>query len=53
MLGEQLHVVVRPDTIPQLIKQLDNGKGLLWGPVGRDCDSDGERQAAGLVHEPP
>src|SRR6516164_6410635 len=52
ILSEQLHVVVRPDTIPQLIKQLDNGKGLLCGPVGRDCESDGERQAArGLVHD--
>jgi hypothetical protein len=26
---EQLHAVVRPDAIAQVIKQFDNGEGLL------------------------
>ena len=44
ILVVQLHAVVRPDTIPQVIKQFDDGKGLFWRPIGRNVEGNGERQ---------
>jgi hypothetical protein len=40
VLVEQLHAVMRPDAIAQVIKQFDNGEGLLRRPVGRDFEGD-------------
>jgi|SRR5271166_184206 len=44
VLVEQLHAVVRPDQFAQVIKQFDDGEGLLRRPVGRDFEGDGERR---------
>ena len=44
VLVKQLHAVMRPDAITQFIKQFDNGEGLLWRPIGRNVEGDGERQ---------
>jgi hypothetical protein len=44
VLVEQLRAVVRPDAIAQVIKQFDDGEGLLWRPIGRDFEGNGERQ---------
>ncbi len=44
VLVEQLHAVVRPDAIAQVIKQFDDGEGLLRRPIGRNVEGDGERQ---------
>ena len=44
VLVEQLHAVVRPDAIAQVIEQFDDGEGLFRRPVGRDFEGDGERQ---------
>jgi hypothetical protein len=41
---EQLRAVVRPDAIAQVVKQFDDGEGLLWRPIGRDFEGNGERQ---------
>jgi hypothetical protein len=40
VLVEQLHAVVRPDQIAQVIKQLDDGEGLLRRPIGWDVERD-------------
>ena len=38
VLVEQLHAVVRPDAITQVIKQFDDGEGLFRRPVGRNVE---------------
>ena len=35
--------VARKSAIAQVIKQFDNGEGLLRRPVGRDFEGNGER----------
>src|SRR5207237_907400 len=44
VLVEQLHAVVGPDSIAQVIKQFGNGEGLLRRPIGWNVEGDGERQ---------
>ena len=44
VLVEQLRAVVRPDAIAQVVKQFDDGEGLLWRPIGWDFEGNGERQ---------
>ena len=34
LLVEQLRAVVRPDAIAQVVKQFDDGEGLLWRRPG-------------------
>ena len=38
-------VVVSPYKFSQPVKQLDDGEGLLWCPVGRDFDREPEIQS--------
>ena len=44
VLVDELHAVVRPDAITQVIKQFDDGEGLFRRPVGRNVEGDSERQ---------
>ena len=44
VLVEQLRAVVRPDAIAQVVKQFDDGESLLWRPIRRDFEGNGERQ---------
>jgi hypothetical protein len=44
ILVEQLRAVVRPDAIAQVVKQFDDGEGLLWRLIGWDFEGNGERQ---------
>ena len=37
-LVDELHAVVRPDAITQVIKQFDDGEGLFRRPVGRNVE---------------
>ena len=43
-LVDQLHAVVRPDQLAEIIEQLDDGESLLWGPVGGDGEGNGEER---------
>jgi hypothetical protein len=40
-----LQRVALPDRLSQLVDELEDGKGLLRRPVGRNLQSNGERQA--------
>ena len=40
----QLHVVMRPDELAQIIEKFDDGQGLLGGPVGRDGEGNGKER---------
>lgn len=42
-----LERVALPDRLSQVVDQLEDSEGLLGRPVGRDLESDGERQACG------
>jgi hypothetical protein len=42
---EQLDAVVSADFFPEIVEEFEYREGLFWGPVGRDFEVDGERQA--------
>src|SRR5262249_12535626 len=49
---DQLHFVVLPDCVSQVVDQFEDGAGLLGCPVGRDLQRDGEGQAGfGFGHD--
>ena len=45
----KLHLIMRPDTIPQVIKQFDHGQRLCRGPVGIDQEIQSIAQAGWWV----
>jgi hypothetical protein len=42
---EQLDAVVSADLFSEAVEEFEHREGLLWGPVGRDFEVDGEWQA--------
>jgi len=42
---DELQLIMRADTIAQVIEELDDGLGLLWRPGGWDGERDREWQA--------
>ena len=42
---EQLDAVVSADLFSEVVEELEYREGLLWRPIGRDFEVDGEWQA--------
>ena len=42
---DELQLIMRADAVAQVIKELDDGLGLLWRPGGWDGERDREWQA--------
>src|SRR5262249_23295022 len=50
---DQLHAVVGPDQLSEIVEQLDDGEGLLRRPISGDGEGDGESACRGWGHGLP
>jgi hypothetical protein len=41
----ELQLVMGQDALAEIVEEFDDGKRLLWRPISRDRERDGERKA--------